>query len=375
MKKYTASLLFPLISSIFFLYSCHQEPESQKLPPVNVTAVTIQKKTIPATFEYVGVAQSSHLVEIRARVEGFLDTIAYKEGSLVHENELLFQIDPKPFEALLAQAKGLEDQQEALLWEAKQATDRLKPLYEQRAASKRDLDNAIGQELSTQASVDAAKAQVLQAEINLGYTAMHSPITGLAGQAKYREGALVGPGSNSFLTTVSAIDPIWVNFNVSEGDILKYQQETAQGRLQFPEDLNFEVEVILADGSSFPNKGKINFADPSFQQATGSMLIRAVLSNPENTLRPGQFVRAKLIGAVRPNAITVPQTAVMQGEKGQFVYIIDEGDQVAMRPVTAGAWYKNDWIIDTGLDVGDKVIVEGVNKLMPGDIVRIQGGE
>ena len=184
-----------------------------------MTTVTVKPQDIPANFEYVGITQSSHLVEIRARVEGYLDKIDYREGEMVKEGDLLFEIDPKPFQAALAQAKAQEEQAKAVLWEAERSTARLKPLFEQKAASRRDLDNAIAKEDSSKASLDAAKAQVQQAELNLGYTIIKSPINGISGSAKYRVGSLVGPGSEQdfLLTTVWAIDPIWVNFNVLKG--------------------------------------------------------------------------------------------------------------------------------------------------------------
>jgi membrane fusion protein, multidrug efflux system len=352
--------------------ACQQEAQPPAPPPPAVNVVTIRPQTIPAVFEYVGVAQSSHLVEIRARVEGYLEKIAYREGDLVHANDLLFELDSKPFLAALAQAKAVEEQQEALLWDAQRAVERFKPLYEQKAASKRDLDNALAQEQGAKAAVNAAKAQVTQAELNLGYTKIHSPITGLSGQSKFREGALVSPGAASLMTTISALDPIWVNFNVSEGDMLKYREEVVKGHLKLPKDLNFEIEVILANGSALPSKGKVDFADPNLQAATGSMNVRAVIPNPEEILKPGQFVRTRLIGATRPDAIVVPQRAVMQGSKGLFVYLVNNENVVEIAPVEAGAWYKEDWIIKSGLRKDDKVIVDGTNKVMPGMTVKAE---
>ncbi|MEI8365026.1 MAG: efflux RND transporter periplasmic adaptor subunit [Parachlamydiaceae bacterium] len=358
-----------LLAGLLLLAGCHRNPPKLQLPPPTVTVMTVKQQTIPAIFEYVGVVQSSHLVEIRARVEGYLDKIGYIEGTLVHEGDLLFEIDPKPFEAALAQAKGGKAQQEAALWDAQQTVNRLKPLYEKNAASKRDLDNAVAQQLGAQASLESAQAQVRQAELNLGYTTIHSPITGLTGQAQFREGALVSPGPNGLLTTVSAMNPIWVNFNISSGDILKYEKESAKGLLVFPDGFNFDVEVILADGTILPSKGKVDFADPSLKESTGSMSVRAVLPNPMNILKPGQFVRARVIGAVHPNAIIVPQVSVMQGKSGLFVYVLDTENKVVMRQVEVGDWYLDNWIVDSGLNVGDRVIVDGVNKVIQGSTV------
>jgi len=349
---------------------CHQEAPPHAQQAVSVTTMTIEPHTIPADFEYVGVAQSSHLVEIRARVEGYLEEIAYREGELVQQGDLLFRIDPKPFEAVVAQAKALQQQQQALWWEAQRTLERLKPLYEQKAASRRDLDNATAEEQRASAAVDSAKAQVLQAEINLGYTTIRSPIKGVTSSANYRVGALVGPGQQSLLATVTAMDPIWVNFSVSENDILKFRSQIAEGLLQFPKDMNFDIEIILANGNTYPVTGKVDFADPTLQQETGSMSVRAKIPNPDHLLRPGQFVRARVKGAIRVDALTVPQRAVVQGKDGLYVYVVDKNGEAHINYVKAGDWYEDSWIITSGLHAGDQVIIDGVNKVMPGMHVK-----
>jgi len=362
--------IFSLISLTVF--GCGKAKAPPRPNGVAVNAITVEPQTIPAEFEYVGVAQSSHLVEIRARVEGYLEEIAYHEGALVHEGNLLFRIDPKPFEAAQANAKGMEEQAQAILWEAQRTLERLKPLYEQKAASRRDLDNAIAEEQRAKASLDSAKAQVQTAELNLGYTQIHSPITGVTSQAQFRVGALVGPGQNSLLATVTAVDPIWVNFNISERDLLKFHDEIQKGQLQYPPDMKFDVEVELANGKRFPSQGKIDFTDPTLQQSTGTMSVRAVFPNTNNLLIPGQFVRAIVKGGTRPNAIVVPQKALMQGKNGMFVYVVDKDDKAEVRSVETGDWYEKDWIIKSGLKAGDRVIVDGINKVMPGMTVIIQ---
>jgi membrane fusion protein (multidrug efflux system) len=331
----------------------------------------VESKTIPAIFEFVGMVQSSHVVEIRARIEGYLDKIAYTEGSFVEKGHLLFQLDSRPFEAALEKAKAQQTREEAILWDAKRAVDRYKPLYEQRAASLRDLDNAIAKQMSAEADLQAAKAQVTEADINLGYTKIDAPVSGLVGQANYREGALISPMQDK-LATLSVLDPIWVNFNVSEGDILRSQKSIAEGRLQFPPQGNFTVQVVLADQTVFLESGKVNFASPTYDQKTGTMMVRAVLPNPENVLRPGQFVRVRLSGAVRPNAIVVPQRAVLQNQKGMFVFLVNESNEVVMQPIEPGEWDQKNWVINGGLKAGDKVVIDGVNKLRPGMKVSVR---
>ena len=372
--KNNKELFIVFILSLFILNGCHNEPPFHSVIP-SVATITVEKQTIPAIFEYVGVVQSSHLVEIRARVEGYLEKIAYTEGSLVNTGDVLFKIDTKPYEAALAQAKGVAEQRKAELWDAEQTVDRLLPLYKQNAASKRDLDNATAKKIGSKAALDSAEAEVLQAEINLGYTLIQTPITGQAGEARFREGALLQPGSDNLLTIVTAVNPIWVNFNISSGDILKYQREQKASLLKFPEGFNFDVEVVLADGSIFPSMGKVNFADPSLKQSTGAMMVRAVLPNPTNMLKSGQFVRARIKGAIREETIIVPQLAVMQGKKGLSVYVVNNENKVELRLIEAGDWFQNYWIIESGLTSGERVIVEGINKVMPGMTVTLQNSD
>lgn len=357
--------LFPML-----LVGCHKKKAASPPPPVEVTVVVIEPKTIPATYEYIGVVESSHEVEIRARVTGYLDTIGYLEGSFVHKNDLLFQVDPRPFQAALAKAQAQLAREEAVLWEAQRAVKRFTPLYEQKAASQRDLDNAIAAQMSAEAQVLEAKAQVADAEINLSYTTMKSPFDGLTSQANYRVGSLISPSQDK-LTTVSVIDPIWVNFSISELDVLHSEANIKQGRLIFPPNDEFDIELILADQSVYPERGIVSFMAPSYSQKTGTMMIRSVLRNPNKMLRPGQFVRVKIHGAKRPNAIVVPQQAVQQGENGTLVFVINAENRAEMRLIEPGPWDGDNWVIYSGLKAGDKVIVGGVNKVLPGSTVKI----
>lgn len=366
MKRIFSLLLCLLVSS------CGNDSTEPARPPTEVTTIVIKPHTIPADFEYVGVAQSSHLVEIRARVEGYLDKIAYAEGSFVNLGDLLFQLDQKPFQTALESAKSELAKQEAVLWNATRAKERLEPLVKKNAASQRDLDDAISRELAAQADVSSAKSSIVQAELNLGYTTITTPISGLTGPSKFREGALITPGTNGLMTTVSVIDPIWVNFSVSEGDLLKGDRDIKKKSLVMPLNMNFDVQIILADSTVLPDMGKVDFADPSLNQGTGTMNVRAVLPNPLGVLRPGQFVRVLLSGAVRPNAVTIPQRAVLQGKKGMFVYVVDKDSYAQIRFIDPGTWYKDDWIIKRGLEAGEVVIVDGVNKIQPGAKVIVK---
>lgn len=358
------------ILSLTSLISCnHQENSKKKEIAIDVVTEIVVSKTIPAVFSFVGFTQSSHEVEIRARVEGYLETVDFKEGSFVKEGDLLYTLDKKPFEAAVQNAKGDLAKQKAILWNAKKSLERLEPLFEQKAASRKDLDSATADDLRAKAELQSAKARLIQAQINLNYTTIKSPISGLAADTHYKPGALITPGANALLTTISIVDPIWVYFSVSENERLKLKKEEKENQLIIPED-DLEIQLVLADGSIFPQKGKVNFASPSIDQKTGTMSVRASLPNPNSTLMPGQFVRINVLGALRQNAIVIPQKAVLEGKNGMFVYVAIDG-KAAIRNLEVGDWYENGWIIKSGLKDGDLVIVEGVNKLSPGTLLNI----
>lgn len=360
------------LSIAFFLITgCGGNQEQQQAsPPVEVTIITVEKETIPYVYESVGYAASSHPVEIRARIEGYLEGISYIEGEKVTNGQIMFTLDQRPFVAALEQAKGMLAREKALLWNAHQAVDRLTPLYAKHAASKKDLDDATASLLASQASVDSAKANVDTAEINLSYTVISSPINGMAGKSNFRQGALISPGPNNLLTNVDALDPIWVYFNISDNQMLKMNKEVKNHSLVMPKDDNFEVEVVLADGSLFPGRGKVNFAAPTYDQRTGTLSLRAQLPNPNILIRPGQFVRVKVLGAIIPHAIYVPQKALLEGKNGMYLYVVRD-NKAEIQNVEVGDWYGENWIITEGLKVGDQVIVEGINKIGQGSPVKV----
>jgi len=359
-----------LVFIFSFLSGCQQTKPVPKTFPISVEVEKIEPKTIPAVSEYIGIVQSSHEIEIRARITGYLDTIGYVEGAFVKEGDLLFQIDPRPYEAALAKAQAQLAREQALLWQNKRAVQRFMPLYQQKAASQRDLDDAMASEMSAHAQVMEAQAQVTDAEINLSYTTILSPVSGLTSAAQYRVGALISPLQDK-MTTVSVVDPIWVNFSISEQDILDSQSQIRQGRLIFPPHEQFGVELILGDQTLFPEKGIVNFASPSYSQTTGTLMVRAVLPNPHQILRPRQFVRVKIHGATWPNAIAIPQSAVQRNQKGSFVFIVNANNEAEVRLIDPGPWTENEWIIWEGLTPGDQVIVSGVNKVLPGSPVNV----
>ncbi|WP_242485867.1 efflux RND transporter periplasmic adaptor subunit [Pseudomonas sp. TH41] len=353
------------------LAGCGKEPDSPARRPPDVTVMTVTARDTPVTFEFVAQTQSSREVEIRARVSGFLDKRLYTEGDLVKAGQTLFQMDRKPFEAALLSAQGQLAQQQAR-WEVAKATlARVRPLAAQNAVSKMDLDNAVGQERETRAAVLAAEGSVHTEQLNLSYTTITSPLTGLSSYAKKQEGSYVTPGESGLLTSVSQMDPIYINFSLSENETLKYRDDIAAGRLKFPPRSDFVVEVVLADGTVAPDHGRVNFLAPSFSQETGTFLVRAVLANPAGLLRPGQFVRALAKGASRPNAILVPQKAVLEGAKSHFVWVINTEGKPEQRVVEVGEWNGDDWFISKGLRAGERIVVDGAIRVTPGGPLNI----
>ena len=355
------------------LAGCSKDAPPPQRPAPMVSVLEIKPRTIPITPTFVAQTESSRQVDIVARVSGFLDKIAYNEGDLVKAGQILLQLDPKPFEAQLDAAKGELQAQQARLFTARATLNRVKPLAAQNALSQSDLDRATGEFEAATAAVYSAQAKVKEAELNLGYTTIRSPVTGVASRSLPREGAYLNSLSpDAKLTYVAALDPIWVNFSVSQNQMAKSKEERAKGLMVAPKDEAFEVELVLPGGTPYPERGKISFADPSFSPDTGSFLVRAVLPNPKTELRPGMFVTALLHGAKRPNAIVVPQLAVQQGSNGHLVYVVKEDGTAEVRPVIVGDYYgEKDIVIVDGLHAGDRVIVDGVLKVVPGQPVKI----
>jgi len=363
--------LVMILAATALLAGCGKKEAAPEVrPPAEVTVMTVTPRDTPVSYEYVGQTQSSHQVQIRARVNGFLDQRVYTEGAMVKAGDVMFQQDKKPFQAQLEVARGGLAEQQARLQTANDNLAQVKPLAALNALSVKDLDDATGQQQAAAAAVQSAKATVVQAQLNLGYTTITTPVTGLSSFARVQDGAYVN-AENSLLTYVEQIDPIWVNFTLSENDLLALRTEQAAGALRLPPKDEYTVELVLADGSIFPQKGKITFANASFNSQTGTFLLRATLPNPSGELRPGQFVRVRVSGAVRINAIRVPQQAVLQGAKGHFVVVIDKESKAEIRGVQVGQWYGDEWFITAGLKPGDVVATDGVVRLTPGAPVKI----
>jgi len=342
-------------------------------PAAQVRVQTIVPRTIPFTPTFVAQTESSRQVDIVARVSGFLESIAYQEGALVKAGALMFTLDSKPFVAQLNAAQGELQSQQARLATAEANFNRVKPLAEQDALPQAELDNAKGNLDAARAAVFSAKAKVEQAQLNLGYATIHSPVTGLASRALQRQGAFVNSMAESAnLTYVAAIDPIWVNFSVSQNQMAKWQESGRKGEVHYPKDSSYDVDVVLPGGIKYKHQGKIDFSDPAFSQDTGSFMVRAVLPNAKGELRPGMFVTAILNGATRPDAIVIPQLAVQQGSNGHLVYVVNANNVAEVRPVVVGDYVGDkDIVVVQGLHAGDRVVVDGVLKVVPGKPVTM----
>jgi membrane fusion protein (multidrug efflux system) len=360
-----------VVGSLAGLSACSREEPAPPAQPLQVTAVSMTPRDTPVQFEFVAQTESSRAVEIRARVDGFLDKRLYTEGNMVRAGQPLFQMDRKPFEAALQSAEGQLEQQRAKLETAQANLRRVRPLAARNAVSKKELDDAIGIERSSRAAVLAAEGEVRTARLNLGYTTISSPLQGLSSFAKKQEGSYLTVGEQGLLTTVSQVDPIWVNFSISENELLSYRDQIAKGRLKFPQGQNFQVEVVLADGTVYPRRGRINFAEPSFNSDTGTFLVRTELPNPKGQLRPGQFVRARVYGATRPAAMELPQRAVQDGAKGHYVWVIGNDGKARQRVVEVGDWIGDNWFINDGLKAGERVVVDGAARVTPTAPLRV----
>jgi membrane fusion protein (multidrug efflux system) len=338
-------------------------------PPPEVSVYTVEERTLPVSYEYTGQTSGSREIEVRARVPGILLTRNFKEGAPVKKGDSLYTIDPAPFAAALARSEADVAAAAARYDQAQRNAARLKPLWAEKAVSQKDYDDAISAENIGAADLKAARARLVQDRLNLDYTKVEAPISGVASRSQRSEGTLVS-GPDMLLTTVVQVDPIWVLFGVPDNEAARIRKEVEAGRLQLPKG-SFEVELRQADGSLYPRKGKLNFSDIKVSPVTGTRESRAEVPNPGAGLQPGEFVRVILRGAVRPNATTVPQRAVLEGPQGKFVYVVNDKSAAEPHPVVLGEWAGNDWIVTEGLKPGDKVIMDGLMKLGPGAPVKI----
>ncbi len=347
------------------------DPEPVTPPPPPVEVVKADKRTVPFVISRVAQTESSREVQVVARVSGFLDRIAYNEGTLLQEGEVMFEMDRKPFLAEVKAAQGELEASEARLWTANANLNRTRPLAEADALSQSDLDRAIGEQKAAEAAVFAAQARLTQAQLDLSYTIIHAPVTGMTGKARQREGAYLNALSDSAnLSYVAKIDPIWVNFSISQNELERTNSQRDSGEIIVPADHQYEFEIVLSNGKIFPYKGTLDFAAPTFDDRTGTFSARAVVDNPDSVLRPGMFVTARVLGMERPDAVVVPKKAVQQTSNGQVVWLVDKEGKTERRPVVMGDWVGDDWVVEEGLTGAETVIVGGFQRVRPGMPVK-----
>lgn len=338
--------------------------------PAAVAAVTVQPQTVPLRLESIGRTQALREAQVRARVEGTLIKRSFVEGEPVTAGQTLFIIDPEPFQAALAQAEAAVAAAQARLDQARREVARLQPLYQENSVSRRDYDDAVSLASISQADLLAAQAALQQARLELQWSRVQAPISGISGRALVSEGSLISE-SDQLLTTIIQLDPIQVLFGLSDALRLQLQRELAAGRLELPPEGRFEVRLQLADGSEYAHRGKVDFLGVQVSGSTAASEVRAELPNPDALLYPGQFVRVQVSGAQRTGVFLVPQRAVQEGAQGKFVYVINGEDKAEPRPVKVAEWQGSDWVITDGLQAGDRVIVEGTMKLSPGAPVKL----
>jgi len=348
-----------IVLLLFVAAGCSKGPQEAPAPPT-VEVTTIIQKDVPVYNEWIGTLDGLVNATIRAQVQGYLIRQNYKEGDFVRTGQVLFEIDPRTFQAALDQAKGELEAQQARWTTAKANLARIKPLAEQNAVSKKDLDDSMGTEQSARAAVFSAQAKVDKAQLDLGFTKVTSPVDGIAGLAKAQIGNLVGPGGMEELTTVSTVNPIKVYIQVSE------QEYLTAGRAGEKRAENVKGELILADGSVYPYKGTFGFADRQIDVKTGTIKVACIFPNPGNFLRPGQYGKVRVATSVRKDALLVPQRAVAEVQGKYMVAVVGTDNKVDMRPVKAAERVDSLWVILEGLKPGERVVVEGIQKVRPG---------
>lgn len=344
--------------------------ETTGTPPPAVTVAEMKTQSVPLTYQYAARVSAIREVEVRARVGGILLKRNFVEGSTVKAGQVLFTLDPAPYEAALAQAKAQFQQAVAQFNQAKREEKRNISLYEKNVGSEKSRDDAISaRELAT-ASVAATRAQVQTAQLNLDYTSVTAPVDGITSQENVSEGSLIGTsGDTGLLTSITQTDPVYINFSFSDsetGEILRI----TQSKTSKDESATLGVKIAFGDGSTYGHDGVVDFTAATIDKQTGTLEARAIVANPDRQLLPGQFVRATITGISAENAIVVPEIALMQGPQGQFVYTVDKAGRAQVRPVRLGQKLGDNWLVLSGLTAGDKVIIEGIIKVIPGASVQ-----
>lgn len=345
----------------------HPAPPAPTTPQVGV--LTARATDIPVNRDYPGRLAATLTAQVRARVTGIVLKRVYKEGSDVKAGEVLFRIDPAPLEAALRAAQGQYAQAEATAYDAKLKADRSRQIGARGLLAKQDVDDAIAAEAQANAAVESARANVENAKINLGYATITAPISGRAGVANVTQGALVSPTDTNPLTTVQVIDPIYANFSEPMAEVERLRREEKSGGLKLTAPNQAQVHILLPDGSVYAHTGSLDFADLAVDPTTGAVSLRGLIPNPDHILLPGMFVTIRLTLATLHNAFLLPQTAILRGNQGAYVYVVGADDKLVRNPVELGDQQGADWIVQGGIAPGARVVVSGVQKAQPGEKV------
>jgi membrane fusion protein, multidrug efflux system len=331
-----------------------------------VVATSLQPQTVPIYSEYVGQTEAADTVEIHAQVQGFLQKIAFKEGSVVKKGQLLFVIDPRPYEALLQEAKATLAVQQATVNNAQKIVDRYTPLVQQHAVSQQQLDSSVATAKESQAQVQSAEAQVASAQLNVNYTRIRAPMTGNIGTAQVKVGDLVQSGT-TLLSTIYSISPMYATFAISQEDYLAYiKRRREQPKQSHP------IQLVLGNGSLYGQSGTVNMVAPTVSTTTGTLSIRATFPNPDGVLKPGLFARVRFVARDAVNVLLVPQSAIQQLQGTESIFVVGPDSKIQQRTITTGATVGTLEIVNSGLQAGDRIVVEGTQKVQPGMAVQVQ---
>jgi len=358
-----------LTAALAALTACSEPPPPPPPPPPDVQIAQVLQRDVPVYTEAIGQTRGSQEIEVRARVAGMLETVDFQEGSYVRKGQLLYSIDPREYEANVEQAKG--NLARAIADQARYDQDvaRYKPLVDQNAIPRQTYETAVAQAEAAKAGVEAARAAVARTELDVEYTKVYSPTDGIVGKTEVNPGNLVGRGESTLLTRISRVDPIHVRFSIAERDYLALVRRRQAGEAG-PAAEEDAFELILADGSLYPHRGRMAFADRLVDPTTGTLLIDVAFPNPDRIIRPGQYGRVRIAIDTKRNAILVPQKSVQELQATYSVAVVKSDNTVEMRQVTTGPRVGNLWVIENGLNPGDRVVVEGLQKVRPGVTVN-----
>lgn len=363
---------------LILLAGCAEQPSTDLLPPTpQVGVITVTTRTIEDQPEFIGQTEAFRPVEIRSQVSGIIKEIFFTEGRDVKKGDRLYLIDPVPFRAIYLSSKAKVAEAQARLTQAQQDLARVRPLLEKQAVSKKNVDDAEAEVLAAKAALEAAQSDLVKAKFDLDNTLITAPVNGRIGRSQFYEGRLIS-AQTTLLTTIDQLDPMYVNVSVPESYLLRRRRELAEQKIQRPDIFQLRGVMTFSDGSVYPHEGVLDFADIALRPETGTLQGRFKFSNPEGKeapghsyFYPGQFVKIRLKGYIRTNAILIPQRAVQQGTTGSFVYVIDEEEKVELRPVQASTWHGDEWLIESGLREGERVVVDGFHRVLPGVQVNV----